>query len=56
MRSLCRLVFARFAEGAEPRVRRLSSFETIERLMTDRRWLELPEFHGQAPQAVKFTK
>jgi hypothetical protein len=39
---LRRLVFPRFAEGAEPRARRLSSFETIERLLTDRVWLGSP--------------
>jgi hypothetical protein len=39
---LCRLVFPHFVEGAEPRARRLSSFETIERLLTDRVWLGSP--------------
>ena len=39
---LRRLVFPRFADGAEPHARRLSSFETIERLLTDRVWLGNP--------------
>src|SRR5262249_27689722 len=39
---LCCLVFPHFAEGAEPRARRLTSFETIEGLMTDRIWLGSP--------------
>ena len=39
---LHRLVFPHFAEGAERRVRRLSSFETIERLLNDRVWLGNP--------------
>jgi hypothetical protein len=39
---LCRLVFPHFAEGAEPQARRLSSFETIERLLSDRIWLGSP--------------
>jgi Coenzyme PQQ synthesis protein D (PqqD) len=39
---LRRLVFPRFAEGAESRARRLSSFETIERLLNDRVWLGNP--------------
>ena len=36
------LVFPHFAERAEPHARRLSSFETIERLMADRVWLGSP--------------
>ena len=36
------LVFPHFAEGAAPHARRLSSFETIERLLTDRVWLGSP--------------
>jgi Coenzyme PQQ synthesis protein D (PqqD) len=36
------LVFPRFAAGAEPHARRLSSFETIERLLIDRVWLGNP--------------
>ena len=39
---LRRLVFPHFAEGAEPRAYRLSPFETIERLLTDRIWLGSP--------------
>jgi Coenzyme PQQ synthesis protein D (PqqD) len=39
---LCRLVFPHFVEGAAPRARRLSSFETVERLLTDRVWLGSP--------------
>jgi hypothetical protein len=39
---LRRLVFPRFANGAEPNARRLSSFETIERLPTNRVWLGNP--------------
>jgi hypothetical protein len=39
---LRRLVFPRFADGAEPHARRLSSFETIERLLTDRVWIGNP--------------
>jgi hypothetical protein len=39
---LRRLVFPRFAAGAEPNARRLSSFETIEWLLTDRVWLGNP--------------
>jgi hypothetical protein len=33
---LRRLVFPRFTDGAKPRARRLSTFETIERLLNDR--------------------
>jgi Coenzyme PQQ synthesis protein D (PqqD) len=36
------LVFPRFVAGAEPHARRLSSFETIERLLIDRVWLGNP--------------
>jgi Coenzyme PQQ synthesis protein D (PqqD) len=36
------LVFPHFAEGAEPHARRLSSFETVERLLSDRIWLGSP--------------
>jgi hypothetical protein len=36
------LVFPHFAEGAEAHARRLSSFETVERLLTDRIWLGSP--------------
>jgi HPr Serine kinase C-terminal domain/Coenzyme PQQ synthesis protein D (PqqD) len=39
---LRRLVFPRFSDGAAPNARRLSSFETIERLLTDRVWLGNP--------------
>jgi hypothetical protein len=39
---LRRLVFPHFAEGAKPQARRLSSFEAIERLLTDRVWLGSP--------------
>jgi hypothetical protein len=39
---LCCLVFPHFVEGAAPRARRLSSFETVERLLTDRVWLGSP--------------
>jgi Coenzyme PQQ synthesis protein D (PqqD) len=39
---LRRLVFPRFTDGAEPHARRLSSFETIERLLIDRVWLGNP--------------
>jgi Coenzyme PQQ synthesis protein D (PqqD) len=36
------LVFPRFVAGAEPHAQRLSSFETIERLLADRVWLGNP--------------
>jgi hypothetical protein len=36
------LAFPCFADGAEPHARRLSCFETIERLLTDRVWLGNP--------------
>ena len=39
---LRRLVFPHFTDGAQPNARRLSSFETIERLLTDRVWLGNP--------------
>jgi hypothetical protein len=39
---LRRLVFPRFAAGAKPEARRLSAFETIERLLSDRVWLGSP--------------
>jgi HPr Serine kinase C-terminal domain len=39
---LRRLVFPHFAKGAQPRARRLSTFETIEKLMADRIWLGSP--------------
>jgi hypothetical protein len=39
---LRRLVFPHFSTGAQAQARRLSSFETIERLLTDRVWLGNP--------------
>jgi hypothetical protein len=36
------LIFPSFAQGAEPHVGRLSAFETMERLLTDRVWLGNP--------------
>ena len=36
------LMFPHFTDGAQPNARRLSSFETIERLLTDRVWLGHP--------------
>jgi hypothetical protein len=40
---LCHLVFPCFhVDGADSRGRRLSSFETIERLLSDRVWLGNP--------------
>jgi hypothetical protein len=40
--SLRHLIFPRFAEGADPHARRLSAFETMERLLADRVWLGNP--------------
>ena len=36
------LVFPRFTAGAAPELRRLSSFEALERLLSDRVWLGHP--------------